>query len=171
MPTPPDVDALAANRHVKDAFRQAWRRTLEQHAKLKVFQEFGGWIWADAQNPASIRIQPAPDQRSKPFKASSKHPGAINLEDPEHVGNLPPEGFVVVGNYHTHPDPDGDQQPSRADFRNAWGRGVPGFVISLAGVLAYGPEQRASFTGPRGYPETNEAVRYTARQVAVTPEG
>lgn len=61
----------------------------------------------------------------------------------------------TVANFHTHPlsaEVHGDPQPSRADHRNAYDRGLPGIVISRAGIIGYGPERRISLDNPKGYP-------------------
>jgi hypothetical protein len=43
-------------------------------------------------------------------------------------------------------------EPSNADKGNAYHRGMPGIVISRAGIYSYGPEKRGNTTNPKGYP-------------------
>lgn len=60
---------------------------------------------------------------------------AIDLDNPEsNPGNPPPAGYKIVGNYHTHPLPAGNEEPSQADMINSYLRGVPGIVVSKSSI-------------------------------------
>jgi hypothetical protein len=47
---------------------------------------------------------------------------------------------------------DGVYTPSQSDKLNAYHRGIPGIVISRAGIYSYGPEERRNLKNPKGYP-------------------
>ncbi|KAF9461519.1 hypothetical protein BDZ94DRAFT_1263561 [Collybia nuda] len=85
----------------------------------------------------------------------------INLNDPEsNPGGHPPNNFVLVANFHTHPMGENyggnSAAPSTADQSNAWARGVPGIIISRRGLRGYGPQRRAQLNSPAGYPNSRE---------------
>jgi hypothetical protein len=62
---------------------------------------------------------------------------------------------VVIGNWHTHPNPSSEgwnPGPSQRDLTNQARRGVPGIVKADNGLHDYGAIRRASLTGNPGFP-------------------
>ena len=125
-----------------------------------LFQERGGWIYANPNNPKQLQVVLAPHKPrqlavSEPFRQGGGGNPSINLEGAATANAKP--GWVLVANFHTHPL-YGNPEPSTADLRNAKRRGVPGIIISHASIYIYGPDSRANFHprgNPRAYPEDN----------------
>ena len=160
---PPTIDEIRQNAHVQRVLCEAWRLSVPPDAdKLgqqprRTFQERGGWIYADPNDPSRMQAIIAPRDRSTPFRGSLSGAASIDLNHPRR-GN-PMAGYILVANFHTHPG-EGisgfSPEPSRADLENSYARGVPGIVIAHNGVYTYGP-RRGSMTvpvtgDPRDYP-------------------
>jgi hypothetical protein len=128
-----------------------------------LFQEMGGWIYANPANPMELRIVRAPRTASRPFRSNEQNNPAIDLNGAA-TANAP-TGWILVANFHTHPlyIPN-NQEPSTADLRNAIRRGVPGIVISRNSVYVYGPERRNHFLlhgeNPRAYPDDGDITNF-----------
>ena len=58
--------------------------------------------------------------------------------------------------------------PSDPDFRNAFGRNVPGIIIARNRIYVYGPERRQHFQlyhgDPRAYPNDGDESRYNSNR-------
>ena len=121
-----------------------------------LFQERGGWIFANPLEPSSLQVIMAPSSASRPFRTSGTDNPAINLEGA--ASAYARSGWTIVGNFHTHPL-DANRQPSMADVRNAFSRGVPGIVISRGQIYVYGPLCREDLTpsgNRRDYPNDGD---------------
>ncbi|PPQ65615.1 hypothetical protein CVT24_011823 [Panaeolus cyanescens] len=157
----PSVAEIAASTIAQAAFQEAWNDSFNTPTTAR---ETGGWIYADPGNRNRIFIRRAPVDRSTPMNQLHPAPGVaagIDLWNPEGApGRPPPAGFVLVATFHTHPMGPAyggnAANPSTADHRNAWQRGVPGIVINRRGITGYGPARRAQLNAPQGYPMSNE---------------
>ena len=121
-----------------------------------LFQERGGWIFANPLEPSSLQVILAPKSASGTFRSSGTVNPAIDLEGAASANAH--SGWTIVGNFHTHPL-DVNQQPSLADVRNAFSRGVPGIVISRGQIYVYGPLCREDLTpsgNHRDYPNDGD---------------
>ncbi|KAJ7289966.1 hypothetical protein O6H91_Y301900 [Diphasiastrum complanatum] len=151
----PTVDKLLENKDVMKALDDAWKGSFTGTGVSRLYQERGGWIYADPSNVQKLKIREAGKDRSKPVKASSTENPSINLENPEsQPGNVAPNSYKVVANFHTHPLPGVSQQPSSSDIINAFARGVPGIVKSEKAIYYYGPARHENMTpaSPKGHP-------------------
>ena len=141
-----------------------------------LFQEMGGWIYANPSNPRELQIVRAPRTASRSFRSTGSENPAIDLNGAATANAR--QGWILVANFHTHPL-QVNQEPSTADLRNAILRGVPGIVISRDNVYVYGPERRAHFLlhggNPRAYPDNgsesdfNPNARRSVRRVRENP--
>ncbi len=98
----------------------------------------------------------APKDAAKPFKVNGRDNPAINLEGAGSANAT--KNWILVANFHTHPLLV-NQDPSAADLRNAFRRGVPCILISRLNIW----EKREDFepTGnPRAYPEDNDMSNF-----------
>ena len=122
-----------------------------------LFQERGGYIFADPNDPKNLQVVLAPRSASRPFRSNEPTNPAIDLEGAASANAN--AGWVLVANFHTHPLA-ANQEPSTADLRNAIERNVPGIVISRNRIYVYGPECRSSFVtfggNPRDYPNNGD---------------
>ena len=102
--------------------------------------EEGGWIYMDLANE-TLTI----------YRAPSGARSSIDLNQPPPVA-----GAVVVGKFHTHPNPTAEgwvPGPSAADERNAARHGVPSLIRADDGDYATGPDsRRGGLGGNPGYP-------------------
>lgn len=166
------VPILLSSRDTRDMLQAAWRGSF---LGRDLFQERGGWIYANPNNPRQLQVVPAPTSVSRPFRTNGVANPSINLESAATANARP--GWVLVANFHTHPL-DFNQEPSAADLRNAFRRGVPGIVISRGRIYIYGPTERENLHpqgNPRAYPEDNDVsnfnplVRGSVRAVGENP--
>ncbi len=101
--------------------------------------EEGGWIYMDVVSGAlSTR------------RAASGATAGIDLTMPPILA-----GAVVVGKFHTHPNPAGEWEtgPSTADLRIDAVHGVPDLIRAEDGIHFSGPTaRRGGLTGGPGYP-------------------
>ena len=67
-------------RTTRDVFERAWHETFPQRG---VFQERGGWIYANPESPNQLQVIMAPRDRSETFRANDNNPAAIGLFYPE----------------------------------------------------------------------------------------
>ena len=154
----PSVTDLLVSKEFQVAAGEAWK---ESFLGNDLYQERGGWVYADSNNPDnSLVVQLASSQRS----AQASQSGEIELDNPEKDGVPTAEGrnYVVVADFHTHPFP-GQERPDSDDVRKAYERGVPAIVVSCSGVFYYGPQSRASMDGAAGYPQTS-SVQYNGQK-------
>lgn len=135
--TAPTGAELEANATVRAALEAAW--TDSQAGDATNRHEEGGWIYMDTTTGAITTRRTAGGARA-----------GISLNAPPVVA-----GSVVVGNFHTHPNPTAEgwePGPSPADTRLETARGVPGVIRADDGNHVYGPGRRASLSGNAGYP-------------------
>jgi len=134
----PTATELQNHAAVRRALEQAWKDS-EPHDPLRRHEE-GGWIYRNtATGEITVRRQTAGQQAS------------IDLSRPP---ILP--GAVVVGKFHTHPNPSSEgwrPGPSRGDARVDAVHGVPDLIRADDGVHVSGPDsRRGGLTGDPGYP-------------------
>src|SRR3954463_7939085 len=107
---PPTADELLAEPVVRQEMEAAWTDSLADDPANR--HEEGGWVYQDIAT-GRIAVRRAP-------------PGSMRRLD---LGNPPlVPGSVIVGTYHTHPNPTADgwePGPSAVDVRNAALSGVP----------------------------------------------
>ena len=177
MQNPPTGQEIARNifrrrTDTREKLEQAWTGSFRGR---DLFQERGGWIYANPINPNQLQVVLAPATASRPFRSTEIANPAIDLEGAATANAR--HGWVLVANFHTHPL-NINQEPSAADLRNAFRRGVPGIVISRRSVYIYGPENRANLNpigNPRAYPANNNMVNFnpnvrsSVRAVSVNP--
>ena len=166
------VRRLLANRFTRDILARAWMMSF---ISRNLFQERGGWIFANPNNPNDLQVVLAPSSASRPFRPNEEVNPAIDLEGSTSANAN--SGWVLVANFHTHPL-EANQEPSSADLRNSILRGVPGIVISRRHIYVYGPESRANLHplgDPRAYPndgdpnDFNPNARGSVRAVKENP--
>lgn len=123
----PTAGELQSHPSVRHALEQAWRDSLPNDPARR--HEEGGWIYLDTTTgEIAIRRQSAGRQAS------------IDLSRPP---LLP--GFVVVGKFHTHPNPALEgwaTGPSRGDLKVDALHGVPDLIRAEDGVHVSGPDSR-----------------------------
>jgi hypothetical protein len=133
----PTGNELTANPIVLAAINASW--TDSQVADPVNRHEEGGWIYMDTSTGAITT------------RRAARGAGAsINLWNPPTVA-----GSVVVGNWHTHPNPTSegwDPGPSDRDGINQGQRHVPGIVKGDDGLHVFGDSRRASLSGNPGFP-------------------
>ena len=59
------VAILLKNKDTKTVLKSAWQKS---HFQKDIYQERGGWIFADPNNPNKLQVVLAPKSASKPFK-------------------------------------------------------------------------------------------------------
>src|SRR5262245_5530586 len=106
----PTATELLSTPVVQEALDAAWKDSLPNEAAVR--HEEGGWIYMDLSS-GEITISRAPAGRQ----------AEIDLSQPSIV-----DGSVVVGKFHTHPNPTADgwePGPSEADANIDAIHGVP----------------------------------------------
>jgi len=134
----PTSTELLKNPEVQRALEQAWADSLADDPALR--HEEGGWIFCEVAKGA-IMTKRAP---------SGKRAGMD-------LGSPPIEpGFMVVGTFHTHPNPTADgwrSGPSELDKQTAQAAGVPFLIRADDGDYSTGPDsRRGGMAGNPGYP-------------------
>jgi hypothetical protein len=134
----PTATELLTHPAVHQALEEAWTDSLSDDPAQR--HEEGGWIYADLQS-GEIAVRRAP----------SGGRAAIDLNQPLGIA-----GSVVVGKFHTHPNPTAegwDPGPSTADIQMDAIHGVPDLIRADNGVYISGPnERRGGLVGEPGYP-------------------
>jgi hypothetical protein len=135
---PPTAAELLNDPVVQQAMEQAWIDS--QVTDLVHRHEEGGWIYMDTTT-GQITTRRAPA-------------GSRALLD---LGSPPPvAGSVVVGTFHTHPNPTAEgwvPGPSATDQASATHTGVPWLIRADDGVHSTGPtSRRGGLAGGPGYP-------------------
>jgi hypothetical protein len=129
---------LLTNPNVQQALDNAWVDSLVSDPVKR--HEEGGWIY---QNTTTGEIT---TQRAK-----SGGQASINLNNPPIV-----PGAVVVGTFHTHPNPTSegwDPRPSQGDIQSARILGVPCIIRADNGIYTAGPNsRRGGLAGGPGFP-------------------
>lgn len=135
----PTAAELAAHPVVQAALAAAWADSLPDDPALR--HEEGGWIYHYLAT-GDIEVR----------RATPGRQAAINLNHPPVVS-----GCVVVGKFHTHPNPSAegwDPGPSSRDKSTDAVHGVPDLIQSDSGVLVSGPDQRrGGLAGKPGFPD------------------
>ena len=127
---------------------------LEQaYSESFLFQERGGWVFANPDIPEKVFVNLAPTTASNPFFATDMENPSIDLNGIS-TNDVPP-GCVLVANFHTHPL-NFNEEPSTTDIENAYHRGIPGIVMSRRKIFGYGPKRRTN---------TDEPLKYAPRVV------
>jgi len=134
----PTGEELAASPLVREAIEAAWTDSLPADPSRR--HEEGGWIYLNlATGELSVR------------RAAIGARAAINLSRPPELA-----GCVVVGKFHTHPNPTADgwnPGPSQSDIRADGIHGVPDLIRADNDLYYSGPtKRRGGLTGPPGYP-------------------
>ena len=138
VPNPPSTADLLNHPIVCQAMEQAW---LDSQAGDPLHRhEEGGWIYMDTTTgQISIRRAPA-GQRNQ-----------LSLGGPPIVF-----GSVVVGTFHTHPNPTAEgwnPGPSSTGQNSAIQSGVPWLIRADNGVYSTGPDsRRGGIPGGPGFP-------------------
>lgn len=138
MLTAPTIAELLANPLVAQAMDDAWRDSEPTDPALR--HEEGGWIYMDTASGTLTTRRSAMGGQA-----------VLDLTAPPIV-----VGSVVVGTFHTHPNPtsDGwDPGPSVDDVQSAWMLGVPCLIQADDGVYTTGPDsRRGGLAGGPGFP-------------------
>lgn len=134
----PSATELSANAVVRAALAAAWADSLPDDPAQR--HEEGGWIY---QNLTTGAIEVRRAVRGAQASISLAHPPAI-------------DGCVVVGKFHTHPNPSAEgwePGPSPQDRRIDAVHGVPDLIQADDGVYYSGPDRRrGGLGGNAGYP-------------------
>jgi hypothetical protein len=134
----PTAAELLADTIVLQALQQAWLDSESGDPTGR--HEEGGWIYLDTVTGILSTRRASPGRRS-----------AIDLRNPPAVA-----GCVVVGKYHTHPNPTSEgwaPGPSPGDHRVDAIHGVPDLIRADNGVYLSGPDsRRGGLAGGPGYP-------------------
>jgi hypothetical protein len=135
---PPTVSELVSDPVVQQAMEDAWVDSVP-HDRARRHEE-GGWVYINLTTGA-ITTRRAP--------AGTRH--RLSLANPPPVA-----GSVVVGTFHTHPNPASegwDPGPSATDRASAAHSGVPWLIRAEDGVHSTGPaSRRGGLGGGPGYP-------------------
>jgi hypothetical protein len=137
-PEAPSAEELQRHPTVQAALEAAWVDSQPDSPESR--HEEGGWIYQHlTSGETSVR-------RARPGIDT-----AIDLSDPPLV-----EGAVVVGVFHTHPNPTSEgwePGPSSADRRADERDGVPDLIRADNGVYHSGPvRRRGGLGGNPGFP-------------------
>ena len=169
----PTAKKIIEDETVKAAVDKAWNERMPVNGK---YQTRGGWVYADTHNPSKLIVRLADKCRSRPGteEEAGRDPELVEiyLDYPENDHSSPqaPAEYKLVADFHTHPF-SAYPRPDEDDVARAYNRKVPGLVYSCEGIFLSGPQRRASFEGPHGYPancfEDREGQNYT--QIAPTP--
>lgn len=134
----PSAAELEANVVVQAALANAWADSLADDPTQR--HEEGGWI---DQNPNTGAIEIR--------RAVRGGQSAISLVNPPELA-----GYLVVGKFHTHPNPTSegwDPGPSPRDVIVDDIHGVPDLIQSDSGVFHSGPDRRrGGLVGNPGFP-------------------
>lgn len=134
----PTATELLNSPIVMQALAQAWIDSQADGPTQR--HEEGGWIYMDL-SAGELTIQ----------RAARGLSAAIDLSIPLLV-----PGSIVVGKFHTHPNPSSegwDPRPSPKDRRVDDAHGVPDLIKAEDGVHLSGPStRRGGLAGGPGYP-------------------
>ena len=133
----PTASELLNQHTVRQALESAWLDSQPDSQRER--HEEGGWIYMD-MTTGLITVR----------RVEHGGPALIDLNHPPLVA-----GSVVVGKFHTHPNPTSDgwePGPSKSDRRLDQLHGVPDLIRSDSGVYFSGPERRrGGISGSPGY--------------------
>ena len=135
---PPTASELLGDRTVVQALDQAWTDSRPEDSQQR--HEEGGWIYVNISTGEITTRRASPGMQT-----------AIDLNDPPQL-----DGCVVVGKFHTHPNPTSqgwNPRPSPADTSVDERHGVPDLIRADDGIYLSGPEsRRGGLAGDLGYP-------------------
>jgi hypothetical protein len=135
---PPTAADLLASPVVQKALDEAWVASLADDPVRR--HEEGGWIYMNLSTGALSVIRLLLAGQS-----------SIDLSGPPVVA-----GAVVVGKFHTHPNPTAEgwiPGPSPSDIQIDAQHGVPDLIRADDGIHLSGPSQRrGGLSGGPGYP-------------------
>lgn len=135
---PPTASELLGNPAVVQALDRAWTDSRSDDPRRR--HEEGGWIYMNTLTGEIATRRASPGMQA-----------AIDLNDPPLL-----EDCVVVGKFHTHPNPTSqgwNPRPSPADISIDERHGVPDLIRADEGTHLSGPERRrGGLTGDFGYP-------------------
>jgi hypothetical protein len=135
---PPSARELRDDPRVQSAIEEAWNDSKPHDAEAR--HEEGGWIYMHTLS-GEITTR----------RAAAGHQSEVNLANPPDIS-----GHVVVGVFHTHPNPSADgwePGPSEADRYADERDGVPDLVRADNGIHISGPDsRRGGLTGGPGFP-------------------
>lgn len=134
----PTATELLNDPTVKEALEEAWADSMPDDSQQR--HEEGGWIYLDpGTGKITVRRTMAGTQ------------ALLDLSNPPIIA-----GSVVVGKFHTHPNPSADgweSGPSADDLQVDRFHGVPDLIRADDGVHFSGPDQRrGGLLGGPGYP-------------------
>lgn len=138
-PVAPSAAELLRNPVVDAAIEAAWLDSLPNDAVDR--HEEGGWIYFELSS-GTVSV----------VRSSAGGTKAIELYSPPEI-----PGCVVVGKFHTHPNPSAegwDPEPSPQDEVVDELHGVPDLIRSDQGMFTAGPDSRRGGLGGRpGFPD------------------
>jgi hypothetical protein len=134
----PTAAELVSNSTIRDELEHAW--TDSQSDDPAARHEEGGWIYMNIQTGELSVIRADPGGRA-----------VVDLSRPPTT-----EGWVVVGKFHTHPNPTAEgwaPGPSDSDRRVDAMHGVPDLIRADNAICFSGPDRRrGAIVGSPGYP-------------------
>lgn len=137
-PTTPTAAELEVHPVVSQTLEAAWADSRPDDPTGR--HEEGGWIYMNVTTGQITVLRATPGRRA-----------AINLKHPPPVA-----GSVVVGKFHTHPNPTAegwDPGPSPSDIMVDANHGVPDLIRADDGIHYCGPDsRRGGLAGNPGYP-------------------
>jgi hypothetical protein len=135
----PTTAELLSETIVQKALDDAWSDS-QADDPLRRHEE-GGWIFEDTTT-GIVAVG----------RASPGGQASLDLSTPPLV-----PGSVVVGTFHTHPNPSAegwDPRPSLDDTQSAWILGVPCLIKADNGIHTTGPNsRRGGLGGGPGFPQ------------------
>jgi len=135
----PTGKQLTEDAVVKSACEAAWADSNVNASNPNDWRENGGYIF---MNLVSGQVSTA--------RVPSGNWGGLNLPGPE-IKDIPDDS-IVVGVFHTHPNPDGAGTCEDHDVQKSKIDGVPDVVRGAKGPFPCGVERRLHLAGSRGYP-------------------
>lgn len=113
-------------------------------------QEYGGYIFWNPLTGAYYMHQAKPGASHE-----------ISLDTPP----IAAPGFILVANFHTHPNAESHQAPSPQDVQLSSMRGIPSIVMDTAGKLYFsGPDSRSPGGDLGNYPIPDPPQGYMGPQ-------
>lgn len=136
--SPPTAEELQDDPVVKQAMEEAWRDSQPGDSARR--HEEGGWIYRNSKTGETTIRRATPGGQA-----------GIDLSHPPALRDS-----VVVGKYHTHPNPisEGwDPRPSDEDRAVDERHGVPDLIRAEDGIHVSGPaSRRGGLGGGSGFP-------------------
>ena len=134
----PTSSELLKDPEVQRALDEAWADSLADDPARR--QQEGGWIYCETTRGEIVTK-----------RASAGNQMEMDLGSPPDV-----PGFLVVGTFHTHPNPTAEgwrAGPSELDKQTAGSAGVPFLIRADNGDYCASPDsRRGGMVGNPGYP-------------------